>query len=139
MVSTEKEIDTNLADLMNDIISQDNILFSVRSSGAVCEARVEHGIPLRISESYLTIGNESSPWHMHVNLNETKEARFVKENKTDGRTSYSIRFFDLKGILILRANFVKMYDSSNKIIQERLLKYEEIFAKYGKKESLILS
>jgi putative heme iron utilization protein len=139
MVSTEKEIDTNLADLMNDIISQDNILFSVRSSGAVCEARVEQGIPLRISESYLTIGNESSPWHMHVNLNETKEARFVKENKTDGRTSYSIRFFDLKGILILRANFVKMYDSSNKIIQERLLKYEEIFAKYGKKERLILS
>jgi putative heme iron utilization protein len=139
MVSTEKEIDTNLADLMNDIISQDNILFSVRSSGAVCEARVEQGIPLRISESYLTIGNERSPWHMHVNLNETKEARFVKENTTDGRTSYSIRFFDLKGILILRANFVKMYDSSNKIIQERLLKYEEIFAKYGKKESLILS
>jgi putative heme iron utilization protein len=139
MVSTEKEIDTNLADLMNDIISQDNILFSVRSSGAVCEARVEQGIPLRISESYLTIGNESSPWHMHVNLNETKEARFVKENKIDGRTSYSIRFFDLKGILILRANFVKMYDSSNKIIQERLLKYEEIFAKYGKKERLILS
>ena len=133
MVSTEKEIDANLADLMNDIISQDNILFSVRSSGAVCEARVEQGIALRISESYLTIGNESNPWHMHVNLNETKEARFVKENKTDGRTSYSIRFFDLKGILILRANFVKMYDSSNKIIQERLLKYEEIFAKYGKK------
>ena len=128
-----------LGDIMNDIISQDNVMFSVRSSGAVCEARIEPNLPLRCSESYMTIGNESSPWHIHVNLRETTEARFVKEINTEDRTSYSIRFFDLKGNLVLRANFVKMYDISNTLIQDRVLKYEEIFAKYGKKERLSLS
>jgi len=31
-----------------------------------------------------------------------------------------------------------MYDNSNTLMQERLLAYERIFAKYGKKQSLIL-
>ena len=34
--------------------------------------------------------------------------------------------------------FVRMYDSSNTLIQERLLAYEKIFAKYGKKQNLVL-
>jgi hypothetical protein len=37
-----------------------------------------------------------------------------------------------------RVNFVRMYDSSNTLIQERLLAYERIFAKYGKKQNLVL-
>jgi hypothetical protein len=40
--------------------------------------------------------------------------------------------------LVLRANFVKMYDSSDTLIQERPLAYERIFAKYGKKQNLVL-
>ena len=94
--------------------------------------------PLRVSDQYATIGDESRPWHIHVNLLETKEARFVIENKTNGRNSYSIRFFDSRGNLVLRANFVRMYDSTNTPIQERLLAYEKIFANYGKKEKLPL-
>jgi putative heme iron utilization protein len=94
--------------------------------------------PLRVSDQYATIGEETRPWNIHVNLLETKEARFVIENKRSGRNSYSIRFYDSKGNLVLRANFVRMYDSSNTLIQERLLAYEKIFAKYGKKEKLEL-
>jgi hypothetical protein len=38
-----------------------------------------------------------------------------------------------------RVNFIRMYDSSsNTLIQERLLAYEKIFAKYGKKQNLVL-
>jgi len=37
-----------------------------------------------------------------------------------------------------RVNFVRMYDRSNTLIQERLLAYEKIFAKYGKKQNLVL-
>ena len=44
----------------------------------------------------------------------------------------------LQPIKHLRANFVRMYDSSNTLIQERLLAYEKIFAKYGKKQNLVL-
>jgi len=124
--------------IINDILSQENVMLSVKSSGAICEVNTEMNLSLRVSDQYATIGDETRPWHIHVNLFETKEARFVIENKTNGRNSYSIRFFDSKGNLVLRANFVRMYDSSNTLIQERHLAYEKIFAKYGKKQDLVL-
>jgi hypothetical protein len=57
---------------------------------------------------------------------------------TDDRKRYSIRFFDSEGNLVLRANFIRMYDSSKTLIQEKLLAYEQIYTKYGKKQSLFL-
>jgi putative heme iron utilization protein len=137
-LTIDNKSDTTFEDIINDILSQDNVMLSVKSSGAVCEVNTEMNLPLRVSDQYATIGDETRPWHIHVNLRETKEARFVIENKTNGRNSYSIRFFDSKGNLVLRANFVRMYDSSNTLIQERLLAYERIFAKYGKKQNLVL-
>jgi putative heme iron utilization protein len=130
--------DTTFEDIINDILSQENVMLSIKSAGAVCEVNTEMNLPLRVSDQYATIGDETRPWHIHVNLCETKEARFVIENKTSGRNSYSIRFFDSKGNLVLRANFVRMYDSSNRLIQERLLAYERIFSKYGKKQNVVL-
>ncbi len=137
-LTIDNKSDITFEDIINDILSQDNVMLSVKSSGAVCEVNTEMNLPLRVSDQYATIGDETRPWHIHVNLRETKEARFVTENKTNGRNSYSIRFFNSKGNLVLRANFVRMYDSSNTLIQERLLAYERIFAKYGKKQNLVL-
>jgi putative heme iron utilization protein len=134
----DNKSDTTLEDIINDILSQENVMLSVKSAGAVCEVNTEMNLPLRVSDQYATIGDETRPWHIHVNLCETKEASFVIENNTSGRNSYSIRFFDSKGNLVLRANFVRMYDSSNRLIQERLLAYERIFSKYGKKQNLVL-
>jgi len=130
--------DTTFEDIITHILSQDNVMLSVKSSGAVCEVNTEMNLPLRITDQYATIGDETRPWHIHVNLLETTEARFVIENNTNGRNSYSIRFFDSKGNLVLRANFFRMYDSSNTLIQQRRLAYEKIFAKYGKKQNLLL-
>jgi putative heme iron utilization protein len=140
LTTDSNESDTTFEEVMNDILSQDNVMLSVKSTGAVCEVNTEMNLPLRVSDQYATIGDETRPWHIHVNLIETKEARFVIENKTNGRNSYSIRFFDSKGNLVLRANFVRMYDngSNNTLIQERLLAYEKIFVKYGKKQNLVL-
>jgi hypothetical protein len=80
MTSTiNNEFNTTFEDIIKDILGFDNIMFSVRSSGAVCEVHAEKNMPFRISEQYVTIGEESSPWHIHVNINETIEARFVRE------------------------------------------------------------
>jgi putative heme iron utilization protein len=137
-IDNNNESEITFEDIIGEILSQDNVMFSVKSIGAVCEVNTEMNLPLRVSDHYATIGDETRPWHIHVNLLETKEARFVVENKTNGRNSYSIRFFDSRGNLVLRANFVRMYDSTNTLIQERLLAYEKIFANYGKKEKLVL-
>jgi len=52
---------------------------------------------------------------------------------------YSIRFFDSKGNIALRANFIKMYDNDGNLIPEKSMKYDKIFKKYGKKEEILLS
>lgn len=139
MASTvDNDSDITFEDIVRNILPNDNVMFSVRSNGAVCEVNSEKNVSLRVSEQYATIGDESRPWHIHVNLNNTKEARFVTENMTDDRKSYSIRFFDSEGNLVLRANFIRMYDSSKTLIPERLQVYEKISTKYGNKQSLRL-
>ena len=139
MASTiNNQFNTTFENIIKDILALDNVMFSVRSPGTVCEVHTEMNLPLRISEQYATIGDDSRPWHIHVNLNETIEARFVIENKKGDRNSYSIRFFDSKGNLTLRANFVKMYDSSNTLIQEKVSKYEQLFSKHGKRYTIPL-
>jgi putative heme iron utilization protein len=125
--------------LISDILSQQDILLSVNSgSGSIAEARVEKGLPFRIRGKWATIGDENRPWHIHLNMDEVVEARFVKEPRSDGRQSYSIRFFDSKGNLSMRANFTKMYDSSGNLVKEKIAKFDEMYTKYGNKELLSL-
>jgi putative heme iron utilization protein len=124
--------------LISDILSQEEILLSVNSGSGISEARVEKGLPFRIREKWATIGDENRPWHIHLNMDEVVQARFIKEQRSDGRQSYSIRFFDSKGNLSMRANFTKMYDSSGNLIKERVAKFDEMYTKYGSKELLSL-
>ena len=46
---------------MYDILSKDNVMLSVRSSRAVCEVNTEMNLPLRVSDQYITIGEETRP------------------------------------------------------------------------------
>ena len=124
--------------LISDILSQDDILLSVNSGSGISEARVEKGLPFRIREKWATIGDEDRPWHIHLNMEEIVQARFVKEARSDGRQSYSIRFFDPKGNLSMRANFTKMYDSNGNLLKEKVAKFDEMYTKYGSKELLSL-
>lgn len=125
--------------LISDILSQQDILLSVNSGSGISEARVEKGLPFRIKEKWATIGDEDRPWHIHLNMDEVVQARFVKEPRSDARQSYSIRFFDSKGNLSMRANFTKMYDSSGNSVKEKVAKFDEIASKYGSKESISLN
>lgn len=131
---------SNLAyELITDILAQDNILLSVNSGSGICEARVEKGLPFRIREKWATIGEENRPWHIHLNMDEVREARFVREARTDGKYSYSIRFFDSKGNLSMRANFIKMHDVNGNLIKDKIDRFEEIYKKYGSNDSLMLN
>jgi hypothetical protein len=127
--------------LISDILSQQEILLSINSSGggSIAEARIEKGLTFRIKDKWATIGDEERPWHIHLNMDEVTEARFVKEARSsDGRQSYSIQLFNLKGNLLMRANFTKLYDSEGNLIKEKVDKFDEIYIKYGSKKSLSL-
>ena len=126
-----------LEDLLRDIVMEENILMSVNTGGAVIEMRISKDLPFRVRENWITIGDDQGPCHMHINKNEVKEVRFVKENKQT-RISYSIRLLNAKGERVLAAFFTRMQDEDGKPIQERLDRYEQIFKKYGSRETIEL-
>jgi hypothetical protein len=83
--------------LISDILSQEEMLLSINSGGgSIAEASIEKGLPFRIKDKWATIGTEEGPWHIHLNMDEVKEARFVKARPSDGRQSYNIQFSILK-------------------------------------------
>ena len=57
---------------------------------------------------------------IHVNMEEVVEVRFVKEPRSGAKQNDSIRFYDSHGNLALRANFIKMYDSSENLLKEKV-------------------
>jgi hypothetical protein len=129
---------TTFEDLVRDIILLDDVMLSIRSVGAIAEVRLEKDISFRVREQWATIGDEKGPWHVHVNIQEAKEAKFIIESSEDGRKRYSIRFFNSENRLILRVNFMKMYTAENEVIKESLTRYENLFSKYGEKETIEL-
>jgi len=126
-----------LEDLLRDILNEENVLMSVNTGGAIIEMRISKDLPFRVSENWITIGDDQGPCHMHVNKNEIKEVRFVKEDK-ETRVSYSIRLLNAKGERMLAAFFTKMYDDGGNPVQERINRYEQIFKKYGSREVIAL-
>jgi putative heme iron utilization protein len=125
-------------ELISNILSQQDVSLSVNSGSGIAELKIETELPFRIKDKWATIGDDDRPWHLHLNMDEVVEARFVKEPRSDGRESYSIRFFDSIGHLAMRANFIKLYDNNGNLIIEKVAKFDEIYAKHGGREILSL-
>ena len=126
-----------LKELLSDIIKVDDILIIVRSQGAIIEMR-SNSLGIRQKDKWITIGENDGPCHMHIDASNIKEARFIKEQKTD-RISYSIRFFDSNGEKQFSTVFAKMYDEKMNLIESRKKLYDDLFQKYGSKEILEFS
>lgn len=124
-----------LNELLSDISKINDILFIVRTGGAIIEMR-SNSLKLRQKDNWITIGDNDGPCHMHLDSSTVLNAQFVKEQKED-RTSYSIRFFDKDGQKLMSAIFSKMYDEKMNIRQERKKLYDDLFQKYGSKETII--
>ena len=125
--------------LVSDLLDVDDIMFSVNSGSGICEVRLERGLPVRIKDKWMTIGNEDKSWHIHLNLDNVKTAKFVTEIRESGMNGYSVRFFDSNGNIAMRANFVKMYDENGNLHSTNLSRYDELFTKYGKKQVISFS
>ena len=123
-----------LNDLLSDIVKIDDILIIVRTDGAIIEMR-SNSLNLRQKDNWITIGDNVSPCHMHVDSGTVSRAQFVKEQK-ENRISYSIRFFDKEGQKQLSAVFTKMYDENMNLKPEREKLYDELFQKYGSQETI---
>ena len=121
-----------LYEILSDLVKIENVLFIVKSNGAVSEIR-SNMLNIRQKEKWINIGENDGPCHMHVNSELIKKAEFVKEQKPE-RISFSVRFYDENDERVLAAFITKMYDDTMNIIPERLKSYEELFEKYGSKD-----
>ena len=121
-----------LYDILSDLVKIENVLFIVKSNGAVSEIR-SNMLNIRQKEKWINIGENDGPCHMHVNSELIKKAEFVKEQKPE-RISFSVRFYDENEERVLAAFITKMYDDTMNIIPERLKSYEGLFEKYGSKD-----
>ena len=121
-----------LYDILSDLVKIENVLFIVKSNGAVSEIR-SNMLNIRQKEKWINIGENDGPCHMHVNSELIKKAEFVKEQKPE-RISFSVRFYDENDERVLAAFITKMYDDTMNIIPERLKSYEGLFEKYGSKD-----
>ena len=121
-----------LYEILSDLVKIENVLFVIKSNGAVSEIR-SNMLNIRQKEKWINIGENDGPCHMHVNSELIKKAEFVKEKKPE-RTSFSVRFYDENDDRVLAAFITKMYDDEMNIIAERLESYEVLFDKYGSKD-----
>ena len=120
-----------LFELLSDLVKIDEILFIVRTSGAVSEIR-NNSLNIKQKEKWITIGDNDGPAHMHIDSELMKSAEFVKEIKPE-RTSFSVRFFNENGDRVLAAFFTKMYDETKILISERTKIYDQLHQKYSSK------
>ena len=126
-----------LYEILSDLVKIENVLFIVKSNGAVSEIR-SNMLNIRQKEKWINIGENDGPCHMHVNSELIKKAEFVKEQKPE-RISFSVRFYDENEERVLAAFITKTYDGEMNIIPERLKSYEGLFEKYGSKDVILFA
>ena len=120
-----------LLDILSDLLKIDDVLLIIKNNAAVSEIR-SNSLHIKQRETWITIGDNDGPAHMHINSELIQIAEFIVEEKPN-RTSFSVQFFDQNGERILGAFFTKMYDQSNNLNFERKKIYDKLCKKYGLK------
>ncbi len=123
-----------LKQIFDDLLKIDDILIVVKNQGAVSEIKSGF-LSIRQKDNWITIGDDKGPCHMHINADQISKARFVIEDKTE-RTSYSVMFFDKNDERVLAIFFTKMYDENKNLNQKRKSLFDNLFKKYGSKETI---
>ena len=120
-----------LFELLSDLLKINDLLFIVRTAGAVSEVRND-SLSIKQKEKWITIGDNDGPAHMHIDSELIKSAEFVQDVKPE-RTSFSVRFFNKNNERVLGVFFIKMYDDTKTLISERKKVYDQLNQKYSSK------
>ena len=123
-----------LKEILSDLLKIDDILFVIKGQGAVSEIR-SNSLGIKQKDQWITIGDNDGPCHMHIKAENIKKAQFVTEEKPE-RTSFSVRLFSDKDERVLGAFFTKMYDENKNLKSDRKKLYDDLFSKYGSKETI---
>ena len=123
-----------LKEILTDLLQIDDILFIIKNEGAVSEIR-SNSLTIKQKEKWITIGDHDGPCHMHINAELIRKASFVTEEKPE-RTSFSLKFFNGNNERVIGAFFTKMYDENKNLKLDRKKLFDDLFIKYGSKETI---
>ena len=125
----------NVATLFQHLVSLPDICLVIGSHEAICEMFIDPAtMDCRVDGAFVTM--ENGPWHIHLDATKVHKITFVVTPDTahnSTQLSYSVRFFDAQGIVLLRAFFLAMYDDHAQLRPERVQQYEALRA-YGDDE-----
>ena len=76
-----------LYEILSDLVKIENVLFIVKSNGAVSEIR-SNMLNIRQKEKWINIGENDGPCHMHLKSELIKKEELYKEQKPE-RETYS--------------------------------------------------
>jgi putative heme iron utilization protein len=128
-----------VATVLRELVSLGDICLVIGSNDAVCEAFVDPGrMDFRIEGTFATM--ENGPWHIHMDMGRVRKVTFEVKSDTahnSDQLSYSIRFFDAAGTVLLRAFFLAMYDENGTLQPQRVQQYEALRAHGGNREVIL--
>jgi putative heme iron utilization protein len=118
----------NVATLLQHLVTLPDICLVIGSHEAICEMFVDPAtMDFRLDEAFVTM--ENGPWHVHLDATKVHKITFVVTPDTahnSSQLSYSVRFFDAQGTMLLRAFFLAMYDEHGHLRPERVQQYEAL-------------
>ena len=125
----------SVATLLQHLVTLPDICLVIGSHEAICEMFIDPAtMDFRVDEDFVTM--ENGPWHIHLDATKVHKMTFVVTPDTahnSAQLSYSVRFFDAQGLMLLRAFFLAMYDDHAQLRPERVQQYEALRA-YGDDE-----
>ena len=83
---------------------------------------------------------ETAGWHLHARLSAIQRVRFVRapSDHFAGQDALSIRLEDDHGGVLLTAYFIKLYDPENRPLAGRFACWEELRARYGGRDDVMV-
>jgi putative heme iron utilization protein len=121
---------TSVATLLQHLVTLPDICLVLGSPEAICELFIDPtSMDFRVDGAFVTM--ENGPWHMHLDATKVHKTTFVIAPDTahnSTQLSYSVRFFDAQGAMLLRAFFLAMYDDQSHLRPERVQQYEALRA-----------
>ena len=118
----------SVATLFQHLVSLPDICLVIGSHEAICEMFVDPAtMDFRVDGAFVTM--ENGPWHIHLDATKVHKITFVVTPDTahnSTQLSYSVRFFDAQGSMLLRAFFLAMYDDYAQLRPERVQQYEAL-------------